>query len=195
MFSALQLLIPMCFNTRLEQEERNRHVRWLAIFWPILLLGSVALSALASKVRAELGAGSNSSPWFLWIAAAVATLLIIVTTVEAIRAARAEARFRPAAAELLQDAQHLRTVLSASDTDDAQSAQNWLDEAQEALTAGRGRTAVRYLRHALRRSEDTAGRRAVRAADADAVRLDGLRRRVDEIDGTTGPFSGPSLKA
>ncbi|MEU9286414.1 hypothetical protein AB0D57_17260 [Streptomyces sp. NPDC048275] len=93
--------------------------------------------------------------------------------------------------ELLQDAQPLRTVLGASTTDDAQSAQNWLDEAQEALAAGRGRTAVCYLR----RAEDAARRDAGRGVDATLAPFDTIRQRVDEIDETAGPFSGPGLKA
>jgi hypothetical protein len=183
-FSASQMLIPMCFGTRPEQEERDRHVRALTVAWPILLLFAVGAPPVYRRVRAELGTGSSSSPWYLWTCAAVAALLITATAVEAVRAARAEARLRPVAEELLQDAQPLRTVLGASKADDAQSAQYWLDEAQEALAAGRGRTSVRYLRHALRC-----------AVDATVVPFDSLRQRVDEIDETAGPFSGPQLKA
>ncbi|WP_031487312.1 hypothetical protein [Streptomyces bicolor] len=185
-FSASQLLIPMCFGMRLAQEERDRHIRGLAIVWPVLLLGALTLPALARKVRAELGMSGSSSPWFLWIGAAVAGLFIRATAVEAARAARSEVRLRAVAAELLQDAQPLRTSKAA----DAQSAQNWLDEVQEALDAGRGRTAVRWLRHALRRAEDTADLDAGQGADAIVVPLHRLRQRVDEIDETTGPFSG-----
>lgn len=79
--------------------------------------------------------------------------------------------------------------------DEAQSAQYWLDEAQEALDVGRGRTSVRYLRHALRRAEDTARHDAERGGDAAVVLFDSLCHRVDQADESAGPFSGPPLKA
>lgn len=79
--------------------------------------------------------------------------------------------------------------------DEAQSAQHWLDEAQEALDAGRGRTSVRYLRHALRRAEDTARHDAERGGDAAVVLFDSLCHRVDQADESAGLFSGPPLKA
>lgn len=194
-YSAAQLLIPMSFGTRLEQEERKRHVLGLAVAWPILLLGGLMMNAAARKARAELGMGRSSSPWYLWICATAAVLLITATAVEAIHAARSEVQLRPVAADLLQDAQPLRAWLDTCKTDDAQSAQNWLDEAPEAIAAGRGRTAVRYLRHALRRAEDNPHFDAGRGVEAAVVSLDSLRQRVDEIDESAGPFSGPPLKA
>jgi hypothetical protein len=87
------------------------------------------------------------------------------------------------AAGLFQDAQPLRTWLGASKADDAQSAQNWLEEAQVALASGRGRTAVRYVR----RAEDTARLDAGRGEDATVIPFEGLRHRVDEIDTSAGP--------
>ncbi len=192
-YSASQLLIPLSFGTRPEQEVRKRHVLSLAVAWPILLVGGLMMNAAARKARAELGMGSSSSPWYLWICATVAVLLIAATAVDAVRTARAEARLRPDAEDLLQTAQLLRASLSVSRADAAQSAQHWLDEAQEALAAGRGRTAVRYLRHALDHAEDTA-RDDGRVVDAAVVPLDSLRQRVEEIEELAGPFSGPPLK-
>ncbi|WP_328349106.1 hypothetical protein OG800_49080 [Streptomyces sp. NBC_00445] len=150
-----QLLIPLCFGTRLERELHRRHVLGLAVAWPILLLGGLMMNAATRRARAELGMGSSSSPWYLWICATVAVLLITATAVEAVRAARSESQLRPVAEALLQNAQPLRASLGVSKADAAHSAQIWLDEAQEALAAGRGRTAVRYLRHALGHAEDT----------------------------------------
>ncbi|MEU5297835.1 hypothetical protein [Streptomyces umbrinus] len=193
--SALHLLIPRCFGTRSEQEVWDRHMRALAIVWPILLLGALTMHALSGRVRAELGMGSSSSPWYLWISAAVAALFVTATAVKSVRAARAEAQLRPVAEELLQSAQPLRTWLGASEADDAQLAQVWLDEAQEAFNAGRGRTSVRYLRHALRRAEDTARHEAARGKGAAVIPLDNVRHRVDQVDESAGPFSGPPLKA
>lgn len=194
-FSASQLLIPRCFGTRPEQEVWDRHLRGLAIAWPILLLGALTLPELSRRARADLGMGSDSSPWYLRIGAAVAALLIIATAVESVRAARAEVKLRPAAKELLQDAKPLRIWLGGSTADDAHSAQIWLDEAQNALASGRGRTAVRYLHHAVRRAEDATRADAGTGTDATVAPLDSLRQRVDEVDESAGPFSGPPLKA
>jgi hypothetical protein len=107
------------------------------------------LPLMAQKARTELAMGSNSSPWYLWICAAAAGVFITIAAVGVGRAARSQVKLRPAAAELLTDVQPLRGILTASEHPDARSAHGWLDEAQEALDAGRGRTAVRYLRHAM----------------------------------------------
>jgi hypothetical protein len=195
-FSALQLLIPRCFGTRLEQEMRDRYIRWLAIAWPVVLLGTLTLGVLSRRARADLGMpGSPTSTWPLWTCTAVAGFLVTAAAAESVRAARAEAKLRPVAEELLQDAQPLQTWLGMSTADEAQSAQYWLDEAEEALDAGRGRTSVRYLRHALRHAEDTARHDAERGVDAAVVMFDSLRHRVDQADELAGPFSGPPLKA
>ncbi|MBK6019401.1 hypothetical protein [Streptomyces sp. MBT53] len=195
-FNILQLLIPRCFGTSLEQELRDRYIRWLVIFWPVLLLGTVSLGVPSRRARADLGMpGGPTSTWPLWTCTAVAALFVTATAAESVRAARAEARLRPVAEELLQDAQQLQTWLGMSTADEAQSAQYWLDEAQEALDARRGRTSVRYLRHALRRAEDTARHDAERVVDAAVVPFDDLRHRVDQADELVGPFSGPLLKS
>ncbi|MGW3954702.1 hypothetical protein ACWEKM_28065 [Streptomyces sp. NPDC004752] len=194
-YSASQLLIPLCFGTRLERELRKRHVLGLAVAWPILLLGGLMMNAATRRARAELGMGSSSSSWYLWICATVAVLLITAAAVEAVRAARSEAQLRPVAEELLQDAHPLRMWLGASTADDARSALNWLDEAQEALASGRGRTAVRYLHHAVGRAEDAACGGAGQGVDATVVPFDSLRQRVNTVDESAGPFSGPPLKA
>ena len=100
------------------------------------------------------------------------------------------------AAELLKAVHPLREDLSTSEHPDVRSAHAWLDEAQAALDAGRGRTAVRYLRHAMIRVEyarlDTAG-----SDDAIVIPipLDRIRQRVAETDMRAGPFIGPPLKA
>ncbi|WP_369386193.1 hypothetical protein AB5J72_00060 [Streptomyces sp. CG1] len=80
----------------------KRHVRSLAIAWPILLLGALTLPAMARKARVELDMESSSSPWYLWICAAVAALFVTATAVQTARAARAEVRLRPLAGELLE---------------------------------------------------------------------------------------------
>uniref|UniRef100_A0AAU2AH28 Integral membrane protein n=1 Tax=Streptomyces sp. NBC_00093 TaxID=2975649 RepID=A0AAU2AH28_9ACTN len=192
-YSASQLLIPLFFGARPEQEVRKRHVLALAVAWPILLFGGLMMNAAAREVRAELGMGSSSSPWYLWICATIVMLLITATAVDAVRTARTEVQLRPVAEDLLHTAQLLRASLGVSTADAAQGAQHWLDEAQEALAAGRGRTAVRYLHHALDHAEDAA-RDDGRIADAAVVPLDSLRQRVEEIEELTGPFSGPPPK-
>jgi hypothetical protein len=195
LFTAIETLLPRCFGTRLDPQERDRHLRALAIAWPILLVGALTLPLLARKVRAEVDTGSSSSPWYLWICAAAAGVFITARAVAAGQAARSEVRLRPVAAELLKDVQPLHEVLSASEHPDARSANGWLDEAQEALDAGRGRTAVRYLRHAMICAQYTQGHDAAGSEDATVIPLDRIRRRVDETEMTAGPFSGPPLKA
>jgi small-conductance mechanosensitive channel len=196
LFTAVETLLPRCFGARPDLEERNRHVRTLAIAWPILLVGALTLPLMARKARTELDMGSNSSPWYLWICAAVAGLFLTAMAVSAGLAARSEVTLRTVAAELLKDVHPLREVLSTSEHPDARSAHAWLDEAQEALDAGRGRTAVRYLRHAMTCAEyarlDTAG-----SEDAIVIPipLDRIRQRVEETEMKAGPFTGPPLKA
>ncbi|MFJ4428423.1 hypothetical protein [Streptomyces bobili] len=139
--------------------------------------------------------GSNSSPWYLWICAAAAGVFITIAAVGVGRAARSEVKLRPAAAELLTDVQPLRGILTASEHPDARSAHGWLDEAQEALDAGRGRTAVRYLRHAMTCAKHMADLGAAGSEDATVSPWGRSRQRVDETDAAAGAFSGPPLKA
>jgi hypothetical protein len=195
LFTAIETLLPRCFGARPDPQERNRHVRALGLAWPILLVAALTLPHMAQKARTELDMGSSSSPWYLWICAAVAGVVITITVVGTGRAARSEVKLRPAAAELLKDVQPLRGVLTASEHPDARSAHGWLDEAQEALDAGRGRTAVRYLHHAMTRAKYAAGLDAAGSEDATVIPLDRIRQRVDETDAAAGPFSGPPLKA
>jgi hypothetical protein len=152
LFTAVETLLPRCFGTRLDHEVLKHRVRQLAIAWPILLLGALTLPAMARKARAELDMGSSSSSWYLWICAAVAVLFITVTAVGTARAARAEVRLRPVADEYLSDLRPLHATLRNATDPEAQEARAWLDEAQAALDNGRGRTSVRYLRHALTRA-------------------------------------------
>ncbi|MFG3517524.1 hypothetical protein [Streptomyces bobili] len=195
LFTAVETLLPRCFGARLDPQERNRHVRILTIGWPILLVGALTLPLMAQKARTELDMGSNSSPWYLWICAAVAGVFITIAAVGVGREARSEVKLRPVAAELLKDIQPLREILTASEHPDARSAHGWLDEAQEALDAGRGRTAVRYLHHAMTRAKYAPDLDAARSEDATVIPLDRIRQRVDETDAEAGPFSGPPLKA
>ncbi|MFM9707839.1 hypothetical protein [Streptomyces galilaeus] len=191
LFSAVETLLPRCIGARLGPKERNRHIRILAIGWPILLDGALTLPLMAHKARTELDMGSNSSPWYLWICAAAAG----VAAVGVGRAARSEVRLRPAAAELLTDVQPLREILTASEHPDARTAHGWLDEAQEALDAGRGRTAVRYLRHAMTWAKHMPDLGAAGSEDATVSPWGRIRQRVNETDAAAGPFSGPPLKA
>ncbi|MCQ8833825.1 hypothetical protein [Streptomyces malaysiensis] len=117
---------------------------------------------------------------------------LTATGVEAVRVARSEVRLRPAAEDPLQDAQSLGASLGVSTAGAAQSAQHRFDEA---LAAGRGRTVVRHLRHALGHAEETARGDDGRVVDAVVVPFDSLRKRVDESHESAGSFSGPPLKA
>ncbi|MEU9412250.1 hypothetical protein AB0E08_42060 [Streptomyces sp. NPDC048281] len=195
LFTAVETLLPRCFGTRLDHEVLKHRVRHFAIAWPFLLIGALTLPAMARKARAALDVGSSSSPWYLWICALVAILFITVTAVETVRAARAEVRLRPVADELLTDLRALRGTLRQAATPDGQEALDWLDEAQAALDNGRGRTSVRYLRHALTRMGRTAySAEAVHDAETPSP-LDAIRQRVDEADQAGGSFHGPPLKA
>jgi hypothetical protein len=195
LFTAVETLLPRCFGTRPDNEVVKRHVRSLAVAWPILLLGALTLPVIAQKARQEMDMGSSSSHWYLWIGAVVAGLFTAAAAVQTARAAQAEVRLRPVADQLLEDIRLLRAAPRESADLDAQEARAWLEEAQAALDNGRGRTAVRYLRHALARSEHSAGvLEAVHGAQSRS-QLDAIRQRVDEADQTGGPFHGPPLKA
>lgn len=195
LFTAVETLLPRCFGTRPDNEVVKRHVRSLAVAWPILLLGALTLPVMAQKARVELEMGSSSSHWYLWIGATVAGLFIVAATVQTARAAQAEARLRPVADQLMEDIRLLCSTPCESEDLDAQEARAWLDEAQVALDNGRGRTAVRYLRHALTRGGHTVGvLEAVHGAKTHS-QLDAIRQRVDEADQAGGPFHGPPLKA
>ncbi|MCX5521340.1 hypothetical protein OG342_00300 [Streptomyces bobili] len=72
LFTAVETPLPRCFGARLDQKERNRHIRILTTGWSILLVGALMVALMAQKARTGLEMGSHFSPWYLWICATVA---------------------------------------------------------------------------------------------------------------------------
>jgi hypothetical protein len=181
--------LPMLFF-RVRPDDVRHQLVHLAVAWPSTLLVGLMATYLLRRARAALDVAASSSHWYLAGYAALATTVLAVTAARTARTAREEARLRAEAAELLGSARVLGANLALSSAPSARDARLWLDEAQAALEAGRGRTAVRYLDHALEHAEQTAQFHAAQGVTAAVTPLDSLRRRVNEIADTSRLRSG-----